>query len=290
MSQDWVTETLFDRIGLRTQYRRGRVLHEGHTGRQHIILFEHEFFGRVLMLDGATQLTTADEFIYHEMMAHVPILAHGAARDVLIVGGGDGGLAREVLRHASVASLTQVEIDRGVVDFSLRHLPEVSAGAYDDPRLELVIADGADFVAGAGARFDVVMVDSTDPVGPGAVLFTAAFYRAVHGALRPGGILVTQNGCPFAQGGELAASLAAFGASFKRAACYLATVPTYVMGPLAFGFATDAEARLAPDLGALQARFGAAALATRYYTPHVHLGAFALPGHIEQIVAAGAAR
>ncbi|HBM14705.1 MAG TPA: polyamine aminopropyltransferase, partial [Rhodospirillaceae bacterium] len=115
------------------------------------------------------------EFVYHEMMAHVPILAHGAARAVLIIGGGDGGMAREVLKHSNTL-VTMVEIDGAVVDFCQEHLPNHSAGAFDNPRLDLIIADGAQFVKETERRFDVILVDSTDPIGPGAVLFTAEFY------------------------------------------------------------------------------------------------------------------
>src|SRR5690606_23311595 len=120
--------------------------------------------------------TEGDNFIYHEMLTHVPILAHGAVRRVLIIGGGDGGMAREVLRHAAVESVTMIEIDAGVVDCSRQYLPGISSGAFDDPRLHLIIADGADYLRSTTGRFDVIIVDSTDPVGPGEVLFTDTFY------------------------------------------------------------------------------------------------------------------
>src|SRR5690606_3237688 len=160
------------------------------------------------------------------MMAHVPILAHGEARRVLIVGGGDGGMAREVLRHASVEHVTMVEIDAGVVQFSKKYLPSLSAGAFDDPRLDLVIADGAAFVAETDRRFDVAIIDSTDPIGPGEVLFTDTFYGRAKRCLAEGGVLVTQNGVPFMQGAELGNTMRAFRALFADAACYIASVPT----------------------------------------------------------------
>ncbi len=240
-------------------------------------------FGRVLTLDNVVQTTEADEFVYHEMMAHVPILAHGAARRVLIVGGGDGGMAREVLRHAAVGHVTMVEIDAGVVELCREHLPTLSAGAFDDPRLDLVIADAADFVAGTDRRFDVVISDSTDPVGPGEVLFGETFYGRVRDLLNPGGIFVTQNGVPFLQGGELAGTMRAFRALFRDASCYLASVPTYAGGPMAFGWGTDSDARNVP-LETLEARYGASGIETRYYAPSVHRAAFALPGYVEALV------
>src|SRR5438270_8654625 len=192
-----IPETLFDDIGIRMTYEVERVIYELQTEHQHLILFEHPFFGKVLMLDGATQVTTRDEFIYHEMMTHVPILAHGSAREALIIGGGDCGIAEEVLKHKSVERLTQVEIDASVVEFSKEHFPEFTGPVLRDPRFDLIIEDGMKFVAGTDRRFDVIVVDSTDPQGPGAVLFTYDFYAACRRCLGAGGILVTQNGVPF---------------------------------------------------------------------------------------------
>jgi spermidine synthase len=209
----------------------------------------------------------------------VPILAHGAARQVCIVGGGDGGMAREVLRHREVEAVTMVEIDAGVVDFSRQYLPMLSEGAFDDPRLTLVIADGADFMRETAGGFDVIIVDSTDPIGPGEVLFTDSFYGHAKRALAAGGILVTQNGVPFLQGDELTNTMRAFKALFRDASCYLATIPTYAGGPMAFGWGTDGTARDV-TVETLQSRLAASGLTPDYYTPEVHKAAFALPGYI----------
>jgi spermidine synthase len=259
--------------------RVDRVLYDSATEHQRLRLFENETFGRVLTLDDVVQVTTGDEFIYHEMMAHVPILAHGAVRRVLIVGGGDGGLAREVLRHPGVAQVTMVEIDAGVIGFSRQYLPTVSAGAFDDPRLSVVIDDGAAFVAREGEAFDVILVDSTDPVGPGEVLFTDTFYGHAKRRLAPGGILVTQNGVPFLQAQELENTMRAFRGLFADATCYLVTVPSYAGGPMALGWGTDGAARATPP-AEIARRHAAAGLSTRYYTPEVHVAAFALPGYV----------
>lgn len=281
----WISEGLHD--GFRFAFEADRVLYEAQTEHQHLVLFENSRFGRVLMLDGVTQLTTRDEFIYHEMMTHVPILAHGAARDVLIVGGGDGGIAREALRHASVERVTMVEIDRSVVDFSLQYLPEVSAGAFDHPKLDLLIEDGVDLVERTDRRFDVVIIDSTDPMGPGEVLFSERFYRGVRRVLKPGGVLVTQNGVPFLQSPELVSSIGHFTRIFGDAACFAASIPTYVGGHMAMGWASDDAGLRRTDAGTLRKRFEAAGLTTRYYTPDVHVGAFALPRFIADIVNEG---
>ncbi len=260
------------------------VLYDNNSSLQHIQVFENKRFGRVLTLDGVVQTTQGDEFIYHEMLTHVPILAHGNARNVLVIGGGDGGMAREVLRHKSVVSVTMVEIDAGVVEFSKTYLPSLSNGAFDDPRLNLVIADGADFMANSPDQFDVIIIDSTDPVGPGEVLFTDSFYGHAKRRLAEGGILVTQNGVPFMQPDELTGTMRAFQALFADWGCYVASIPTYAGGPMAFGWGSDATAAKAVDVEVLRARLDAANLDLNYYTPAVHKAAFSLPRYIEKLL------
>ena len=229
-------------------------------------------------------MTERDEFVYHEMLTHVPMLAHGNARRVLIIGGGDGGILREVLRHPNVEQATMVEIDAGVVSFSREWLPTVSDGAFDDPRLNLVIADGAAFVRDTQDRFDVVIIDSTDPIGPGEVLFTDSFYGHVRRLLNPGGVVVTQNGVPFLQPDELRGTMRAFRSLFQVATCYLVTVPTYTGGPMALGFGTDDAALLHVSEPTLAERLAGLDFTPGYYSPAVHRGAFALPGYVEKLV------
>jgi spermidine synthase len=277
----WSVELLHD--DFRQCLKEATLLYDSETGHQRLRVFRNPTFGRILTLDGVVQVTEGDEFIYHEMMAHVPILSHGAVRRVLIVGGGDGGMAREVLKHPAVERVVMVEIDAGVIEFAKRFLPGIGAGAFDDPRLDIVIADGAAYMRDADERFDVVIVDSTDPSGPGASLFTETFYGNVKRRLAPGGIVVTQNGVPFLQPGELRDTMAAFAALFADATCYLAPVPTYVCGPMAIGWGTDGPARQT-DVATLEARLAAAGFETRYYTPEVHKAAFALPRHILKLM------
>jgi len=264
--------------------REDRVLYDSNTDHQRLRVFENPTFGRVLTLDGVVQVTQADNFIYHEMLTHVPILAHGAAKRVLIIGGGDGGMAREALKHAALTQVTMVEIDAGVVDFCTEYMPDVSAGAFDDPRLDLVIADGAEFMKLNADFYDVIIIDSTDPIGPGEVLFTDSFYGHAKRRLNEGGILVTQNGVPFMQGDELTNTMRAFKALFSDWTCYLGTVPTYAGGPMAFGWGSDRAAARQTDLATLQARFEAAAITTDYYTPEVHQAAFALPPYVSRLM------
>jgi spermidine synthase len=279
----WIEESLHP--DFRTSLRADKILYDSETEHQRLVLFENAIFGRVLTLDGVVQTTEGDEFIYHEMLAHLPLLAHGAAQSVLIIGGGDGGLLEEVLKHPGVAKVTQVEIDAGVVDFTRQHLPSICGDAYEDPRLDLVIADGAGFVAGCRDRYDVVLVDSTDPVGPGAVLFSETFYDKAKNCLAPGGILATQNGVPFLQGEELTSTLRAFKGLFADAACYLATVPSYTGGPMAFGWGCDDPSKRQVDSKTLEQRYREAAIETHYYNPAVHRAAFALPTYVAKLIA-----
>jgi len=282
----WIPETLFDDLGFRMSYQVERVLYEMQTEHQHLILFEHKFFGKMLMLDGATQVTTKDEFIYHEMMTHVPILAHGNAREVLIVGGGDCGIAEEVLKHKSVKRLTQVEIDASVVEFSKEHFPEFTKPVIGNKRFDLVIDDGMNFVAKTDRRFDVIIVDSTDPQGPGKVLFSSRFYAGCKRCLNAGGVMVTQNGVPILQSGELTAGIGKFRRLFADGSCYVAAIPTYVGGHMAMGWATDNKRLRETALKTIAARYRkAGSFATRYWTPQVHQAAFALPRFIADLVA-----
>jgi spermidine synthase len=282
----WIAETLFDAYGFRTSYEVERVLYETRTAHQHLVLFENKFFGKMLMLDGATQITSRDEYVYQEMMSHVPLFAHGRAREVLIVGGGDCGIAEEVLKHKTVKHLTQVEIDASVVEFAKQHYPEFTKPVFADKRFESVIGDGMHYVAGTKRRFDVIIVDSTDPQGPGAVLFTREFYAGCKRCLNKGGVLVTQNGVPFLQADELKTSVGHFGALFADAACYTAAVPTYVGGLMAMGFASDDKRLRRTSARLLGERYRKAGrFATKYWTPDLQVAAFALPRFIAELVA-----
>lgn len=283
---EWFQETLHGSI--RQTLKVQEVLHREKTEHQDLIIFRNPTFGRIMALDGIVQTTEGDEFIYHEMLAHVPILAQKAAKGavgkVLIVGGGDGGCIREVLRHRDVPECVMVEIDASVIDMSRKHLPNHHAGAFDDPRARIVIADGARFVQETAERFDVVIIDSTDPVGPGKVLFTREFYAGCKRCLTPGGVLVTQNGVPFLQADELKSSVGFFRELYKEGRCYLAVVPTYNGGFMALGWATDnLQLRHAP-LDTIRALYKKSGLATRYFSPDLFHAAFALPNFIKKVI------
>src|SRR4051794_35697839 len=281
----WIPETLFDELGFRMTFAVEKVLYEQQTEHQSLVLFEHRHFGKVLMLDGATQVASRDEFIYHEMMTHVPILAHGKARNVLIIGGGDCGIAEEGLKHKSLKSVVQVEIDASVIEVFNEHFPEFTKPVFRDKRFESLIADGMKYVSEADRRFDVIIVDSTDPQGPGAVLFTKEFYGACKRCMAPGGVMVTQNGVPFLQPDELISSVGTFKSLFADGACYVAAIPTYVGGHMAMGWAAkDRKLRQQP-VRMIAARYKkAGSFKTKYWTPEVHVAAFALPRFIAEHV------
>ncbi|MBC8520158.1 MAG: polyamine aminopropyltransferase [Gammaproteobacteria bacterium] len=282
-NQHTFEETLYDSYW--QGFEVGEVYFEHGTGQQQLKIFHNPRFGRVMVLDGVVQTTEADEFIYHEMLAHVPLLAHGNAKRVLIIGGGDGGILREVCRHQSIEQITQVEIDRAVVEMSIEHLPNHSAGAFDDPRFELVIDDGMNYASNSDRQFDVIISDSTDPIGPGESLFTQDFYSACKARLAPGGILVTQNGVAFMQLDEVQDTARRLRSLFADSTFYSAAVPTYVGGIMTFAWATDNTALRSVDLTTLQTRFEQAGIETRYYNPAIHQAAFALPQYLQKAIA-----
>ncbi len=276
------TETLYDSYG--QSFRIDKVYFESKTEHQHLLIFHNAMFGRVMALDGIVQTTEKDEFIYHEMLTHVPILAHGAVKELLIVGGGDGGMLREVIKHRDIERITQVEIDAKVIEMSKEFLPNHSQGAFDDPRVDIVIDDGMNFVNSSERRFDVIISDSTDPIGPGESLFTGDFYQACHNCLKPGGILVTQNGVAYMQLDEVTTTAKRLDPVFADWHFYGAAVPTYVGGMMTFAWGCDNTSLRQQQLEVLKERFIASGISTRYYNPAIHQAAFALPQYITEAI------
>lgn len=271
----WFTEEVS--CGLRQTLRVDRIVHAERSATQDVLIFDNSDMGRVLALDGVVQLTTADEFIYHEMMAHVPVLSHPHPQRVLIVGGGDGGILREILKHPDIMA-TLVEIDDSIVQLSRRYFPAIHDGAFDHDRARIVIADGVAYMAETTETFDIIIVDSSDPAGPSRVLFTPEFYRACRTRLNPGGIMTAMMGVPFTDAAPYRAPCTAFRATFPEALAYQFTVPTYQGGPLMAGFATTG-----PSLHT-GPRPLSSAIAPRHYNTDVHTGAFALPGYMADLL------
>ena len=255
------------------------LLHAGRSAYQDVLLFRNDFYGGVLVLDGVLQITERDEFIYSEMAAHVPLGCHGQARSVLIVGGGDGGVLEEVLKHPGVERAVLVDIDGVVVDLCRQHLQAMHLGAFDSPRAEVRIEDGLAYARTASERFDVVIVDGPDPIGPGEAgcpLYSAEFFAACAGLLRPGGVLVTQNDVPFHHGRAMARTAAALARSFREVQPFVAPVPTFAGGHMAFLAATNGSVDLARNSAAFEIPD------TGYYTPAVHAAAFVVPPYVLQ--------
>ena len=250
---------------------------------QDIVVFESASHGRVLVLDGAIQITEADEFVYQEMLGHVPLLAHGHAERVLIIGAGDGGVLRRVLQHRSVRQAVMVEIDGEVIRLAREHLPGIAAGAWDDPRAKVVVGDGIAYAAGAAeGAFDVIIVDSTDPVGAGEALFTEAFYTDCARILGQRGIIVNQCGVPFMQADELRETSRRRAKVFGHVTAYVAAVPTYVGGLMALGFASNTPDLNRVPVEVLRDRAASSGVLgqTQYWTPELHAAAFQLPPYI----------
>lgn len=284
MSERWIEETFHP--DWKTAMRADEVLHEVKTEHQDLAIFKNETWGTVLILDGVFQLSTVDEFVYHEMMAHVPLFALEAPKRALVIGGGDGGVLREILKHPSIEEASLCEIDRAVIDLSLKHYPEVAAGAFDHPKTNLVIADGFQFVQEKAGYYDAIIVDSSEPIGPSAILHTREFFAACKAALKPGGVLVAQNGLPFFFHDHLGGTTRVFASLFDHVAPYFCHQPCYFGGPLAINFGTDNEpaARITTDqLAGRQQQRQISDL--KYWTPATHTGAFAMPAYAEPVIA-----
>jgi spermidine synthase len=264
--------------GLTFQVRR-EIL-EYRTEFQKLTLFENGFFGKVLLLDDLVMVTERDEFYYHEMLCHVPLSLHPAPKRVLIIGGGDGGSMREVLRYPQLKAATLCEIDRDVVEVCRKHLPAL-ASSFADPRVTLRFADGVKFVKEySGAKWDAILIDSSEPIGPAKVLISTAFYRAVAEALGDKGVLAVQAGNSFypQQIKTIRDNFRILKKVFAHTRVYLSATPTYPVGQWGFIFASQSidpvKDYLANDLGKKWSR---KKIPTRYYNPEIHVASFALP-------------
>ena len=249
---------------------------------QQIDIYENPSFGRLLMLDGLTQTTERDEFIYHEMLVHVPLMSLENPRRVLIIGGGDGGTLRRVLEHPSVKLAVMVEIDRRVTELCRELMPSIAGDAFDDPRAEVLFADGIAYVRDGGEAFDAILIDSSDPVGPGEGLFTIDFYRAAAARLTDGGVLCAQSGSPGFQQDELHRTYSHATQAFGDVRVYVGFVPTYPGGMWSF---TLAGAALSLDPSAAAARAAERKIDARYWRPELQRGAFDVPQIVHDVIA-----
>jgi len=282
MPERWFFESLYPdiKLGLKVTH----ILYQKRSKFQNIKIMETPRFGTVLVLDGAIQTTTGDEFIYHEMITHVPLFSHPNPQNVLIIGGGDGGVLREVLKHKTVEKVTLVEIDKQVIEYSQKYLRSITKDSFSSSRLELVIGDGAEFVKDKKAIYDVAIVDSPDPIGPARVLFQKTFYTAIYNILKSGGIMVRQSGSTFLQKEELKKNYRLLSNIFPCNAVYTATIPTYIGGLFSFIFSSKKIDPSKLNIKNIKTRYQKAKIKTKYYNPQVHNACFQLPNYVKKLI------
>jgi len=272
----WYTEKQTPNMGITCKIKRTLAVEK--TDYQHLAVLDTEQFGTMLVLDGAVQTTVEDEFIYHEMITHIPLFTHNNPRKVLVIGGGDGGAIREILKHESVEKAYLVEIDGKVVEYSKLYLPQISC-ALSDPRCEVLIEDGINFITNNKGVFDVIMVDSTDPVGPAVGLFSGDFYRLVYESLKDDGLFVAQTESPFFNKDLIRQTNKDINAIFPITRLYLASIPTYPSGLWSFTMGSKTYDPLLVNESKLH-EFAD----TKYFTPEIFEAAFKLPRFVRELV------
>lgn len=276
----WYNE--FHTKNVKLSIKVDQQLYSGQSEFQRIDVFHSPEFGRFLTLDGFMMLTEKDEFIYHEMIVHVPMAVKPDIKRVLVIGAGDGGVIRELVRYETIEHIDMVEIDKEVVEACVKYLPQ-TACAFTDSRVCMHFQDGLKFVRKLENEYDLIIVDSTDPFGPGEGLFTKEFYGNCFKALNETGIMVNQHESPFYEQDAIAMQRAhkRIVESFPIAKVYQAHIPTYPSGHWLFGFASKAFHPL-KDFD--EAKWEALGLKTKYYNPALHRGSFALPNYVEEML------
>ena len=273
----WIIEQ--QTANLRLEINTTKKLFSGQSDFQTVEVADTAEFGRMLVLDGVFQTSLKDEFVYHEMIAHVPLLTHPAPERVLIIGGGDGGSARETLKHAAVKQLDMVEIDGLVVDVCKQFLPEIATALNgNDPRFNLIIGDGIAHVAAHPNYYDVVIVDCSDPVGPGEGLFTAAFYQSLYAALKPDGLFVQQTESPWYHQPLISYIHSEIHSLFAITAMYLAHIPLYPGGMHSFIIGSKRYQPVTADTSGLKD------FELKYLNSAYFQAAFALPEFVKRII------
>ena len=276
----WFTEKHTEHVKLSIQV--DKQIYSSQSEFQRIDIFESPEFGRFLTLDGYMMLTEKDEFVYHEMMVHVPMAVHPNVKKVLIIGGGDGGTVRELSRYETIEEIDLVEIDEEVVEACIKHLPQTACG-FKDARVKCYYDDGLKFVRKYENTYDLILVDSTDPFGPGEGLFTKEFYGNCYKALKEDGIMVNQHESPFYKEDAYAMQRAhkRIVESFPISKVYQAHIPTYPSGHWLFGFASK---KYHPINDQRVEEWKSLGLKTKYYNEQLHKGAFALPNFVEEML------
>ncbi|MDX8291185.1 polyamine aminopropyltransferase [Metabacillus indicus] len=271
----WFTEKQTNSFGITGKVRR--TLESEQTDFQQLDMLETEEFGNMLLLDGMVMTSEKDEFVYHEMIVHVPLNTHPSPKKVLVVGGGDGGTIREVLKHPAVESVMQVEIDGKVVEYSKKHLPSISS-SYGDSRVKLLIGDGYEHILNCENVYDVILVDSTEPVGPAAGLFTRGFYAGISKALKHDGMFVAQTDNPWFKSDLIKNVMNDAGEVFPITRLYTCNIPTYPSGMWTFTLGSKKYDPLEVTVENIRE------MDTKYYTPELHHASFVLPKFVKQLI------
>ena len=277
---DWFIEKFDskDAVG-GLSFRIDEILFEAKTPYQHIRVLKNDFFGNVMLLDDIVMLTEKDEFYYHDMLMHVPLLCVDNPEKVLIIGGGDGGSIREALKHSCVKKVVLCEIDEAVIDISRRFFPSLSSG-FDDELVELFIGDGIEYVKTHKQEFDCICIDSTDPVGPAVGLFTPEFYTGVNECLTPGGVMCAQTESPAWSLEDVVRIYGNVCKAFKNAHIFTAPSPCYPSGFWSYSIGLNSDKNPAEDFD--RQRASQIAKLCKYYNPDIHRSAFALPNYIQK--------
>ncbi|MEX2416404.1 MAG: polyamine aminopropyltransferase [Paenibacillaceae bacterium] len=270
----WYTEKQTESFGITAKIKETLITEK--TDFQDLAIIDTEEFGRMLVLDGMVMTTEKDEFVYHEMVAHPVLYTHPNPKHVLVVGGGDGGVIREVLKHPSVEKAVLVDIDGKVIEYSKKFLPSI-AGWLDDPRVEVIVNDGYLHIHENKNTYDVVMVDSTEPVGPAVQLFERGFYAAIYAALKDDGIFVAQTDNPWFKADLIRQVQQDVGEIFPITRLYMANIPTYPSALWTFTMGSKTYDPLKVDETQIPE------LDTKYYSPRLHKAAFVLPKFVEQL-------
>ncbi|WWP02381.1 MAG: polyamine aminopropyltransferase [Candidatus Dasytiphilus stammeri] len=260
------------------------IIYQENTNFQNVIFFENPTFGRIMAIDGIVQTTENDEFIYHEMITHVPLLTMPSAKKILIIGGGDGASLREVIKYKYLEKITMVEIDENIINLCRKYLPNHNQNAYTDIRCEIIIQDGSKFISSCKEKFDIIIVDSTDPIGPGSSLFTPNFYRECRRCLNDDGIFVGQNGVSLLQQKVIKNSFDNLSCYFNDVTFYQAAVPSYYGGMMTFVWASNNTSLRQITVSVLNKKFKLNNLHCRYYNPLIHKISFALPQYLLNIL------
>ncbi len=276
----WFYESLYPdiKIGI-----KGNCLYEKKTRYQNMKIYSTARFGRMLTLDGAIQTTEKDEFIYHEMLTHPVLLIHPNPKKVLVIGGGDGGAVREILKHR-VEKVYLVEIDKEVVDISKRYLKKICGNAFSDKRVKLIVDDGARFIQKTKEKFDIVIVDSPDPIGPAKILFSKKFYTNIYSVLNSKGIMIRQSGSTVLQKEELRTNYKILSKIFPYVSVQIAAIPTYIGGFFSLLAASKSINLYDFDIEKVEKKIKKIKLTTNYYNSHIHMGSLLLPTYIRRLI------